>query len=186
MERMSLIALCLLSMAACGRSAAPPDSETKQIVSAVLAAQPDLAAVRKAFLAKHPEEEGLLEALADARLCVARETAGTDNDFDRTEMIRPGAPPFDHAILSKRWDASDLRVAIDDVVILPEHLRWSRPLTWCPSGTLRLGNPTIEGDRARVFVENKCSGWCGWAGEARLRRKKGSWFVEEEVNWWQA
>lgn len=187
MVRTGLISTSLLALAACcDQTSLPHGNGTAEIISAVLARQPDLVAKRKAFLAVHPEEKGYFEGLADIRLCVARETAGSDGDFDSESISRPGPEPNDPGNLSERWTASDRRFAITDVVRLPKHLRWNNILAFCPSGTLRLGNPVIVGDRARVFVENKCSGWCGWGGEIRLRRENGQWLVEKEMSWWQA
>jgi hypothetical protein len=189
MARLCLIAGCLFTLVACGVRAPPPHAQERaEIIAAVLAKQPDLAAEREVLLVDYPDQRGYFDELFDHRLCVARETAGSNKDFAREDMDKPGLPP-NPSILSRRWAESASRFPITAEVTLPKHLRWDDFLTVCPNGVLRLGNPVIADDQARVYVENKCSGWCGWGGwggEVILRRSGGHWLVDQEVNWWQA
>ena len=156
-----------------------------EVVAAVLAAQPDLVADRERYLTEHPEERGYLEAIVDPRLCVARETAGSDGDFDHESIRRPGFAP-DPGTLSEAWESSNRRFRIPKQVKLPSHLRWDGPFSICPNGVLRLGNPEIDGRTARVFVEGKCSGWCGWGGEVLLQKMARGWVVRKISEWWVA
>lgn len=171
-----MITSFLLALVSCSDKAAlPRNNERVAIIDAVLARQPDLAADRKAFLADHPGEKGYFEDLADFRICVTQETAGSGRNHQM--------------ILSERRDASDRRFAITSGVNLPSHLRWDNILAFCPSGSLRLSTPVITGEQARVFVENRSSGWLGsggWGGEVILRRENGQWLVVQEINRWQA
>lgn len=176
----------VLALAACGHRTPPPNAkERTKIIAAVLARQPDLVAQRNAFLTEFPDQRSYFEGVFDIRLCVAQETAGVEGDFDRRDLDRPGHAPNDPRVFSERWANSNQRFAIQDRITLPGHLRWDNMLAVCPSGVLRLGNPVVTGDHARVFVENKCSGWCGWGGEVTLRRTNGRWLVDQEINWWQ-
>ncbi|MBV2148900.1 hypothetical protein KRZ98_11445 [Sphingobium sp. AS12] len=188
MKRIGSVAVLFLLLIGCGDQKALQGgkNETAEIISAVLAKQPDLVAQRKAFLMEHPQERSSLEGMIDSRLCVAPETAGLDDEFDKALVGRRGATPEGLSVFSHRWVASDRRFAINDIVKLPKHLRWKSAFSFCPNGTLYLGNPAIRAGRAHILIENKCSGHCSWGGRAILQRNKGRWRVEEEIVWWQA
>ncbi len=185
MSRQSLFTVALIFLSACsdagtGQGVAPDYEKT---ISAVLIAQPDLATQHREFIAEYPDEASWLDRFFDYRLCVARETAGTSGDFERTDWETNGPPP-DFAVYSDRWEQSPARQTIPGDV-LPKHLRWGGALTFCPSGVLRIGNPNIQGDSAVVYVENSSSVH-GWAGEIEMVREDDGWIVREEWNWWQA
>jgi hypothetical protein len=174
----------LLALCSCAPGpAANPGDDYRQIMTAVLAAQSDVAAQREDWLREHPEERGWLSGLLDHRSCVAAETAGTAGDFD----LETGCGVTEADRLSRTWEASPHRNSLSGVP-LPGHLRWSRALSPCPSGLLRFGNPIIEGDTARVFAEKRatfwCGGFCGWGAEITLRKRGGRWIYEGSTNWW--
>lgn len=185
MTRQLLLTIVLIFVSACSNSGAEHgvSRNHEEIVRAVLIAQPDVAAQHREFVADYPDEASWLSRFVDYRLCVARETAGTDVDFQRTDW-EAGDPPPDFTIYSNRWEESPSRHNIPSD-LLPEHLRWYGALSICPSGVLRIGNPIIQGDRSVVYVEN-ASGTHGWAGEIELMRDGDEWMVHEERIWWQA
>src|SRR5262249_17274253 len=154
-----------LAPGSCSPRSAPTGdwSEATRVLAAVLAAQPDYAADRARHLAQFPEERSHFEGLFDHRLCVAGETAGSTGDFRRPT----GKGEWDSSTLREQWDDSERRVPLP-AEVLPDHLRWNWPLAVCPNGVLRLGNPEVDGATARVFIENKCTGWCGSGGEVLL------------------
>lgn len=184
MSRQFFLTIALIFVSACSDAGAEHgvSRDHEKIVRAVLIAQPDVATQHREFVAEYPDEASWLDRFLDFRLCVARETAGTDDDFERTEW-EAGDPPPDFAIYSDRWEESPSRQNIPGDV-LPEHLRWDAALSFCPSGVLRIGNPIIQGDRSVVYVENSSSVH-GWAGEIELIRDGDEWIVQEERNWWQ-
>lgn len=165
MSRQFFLTIALIFVSACSDAGAEQgvSRDHEKIVRAVLIAQPDVATQHREFVAEYPDEASWLDRFLDYRLCVARETAGTDDDFERTEW-KAGEPPPDFAIYSDRWEESHSRQNIPGDV-LPEHLRWDATLSFCPSGVLRIGNPIIQGDRSVVYVENSSSVH-GWAGKS--------------------
>ncbi|NVE94884.1 hypothetical protein [Altererythrobacter lutimaris] len=158
--------------------------EEKRIITAVLAQLKDGQSEYEKFAEEYPEEDGILGRIADHRFCVAREVAGAPGELDRPEELNPDIAP-NPSIVGERWEKSKTRTPIP-AATLPAHLRWNGPLSFCPSGVIRLGTPEISGDTARVFIENDCSGWCGWGGEVLLKRIDQQWRVTENVNWWEA
>jgi len=154
-----------------------------EIVSAVLTAQPDLASQHREFVAEYPSEASWFDGFFDYRLCVARETAGTSGDFERTDW-EVDAPRPDFDLYRRRWEQSASRHSIAND-LLPAHLRWDAAFSFCPRGLLRIGNPNIQGDSATVYVENTSS-VRGWAGEVELIRTGDEWTVKEEHIWRQS
>ena len=174
--RTCLIVPLILALVACSARTPPAHAKDRaEIIAAILSRQSDLIVERNAFLAAYPHERSYFEGLFDFRLCVAEETAGSDRDFGP-----------DIGTSSERWEKSRPRYWIADQIRLPSHLRWDTLLTYCPTGVIRLSNPAINGDRATVYIENKCSGWWGWGGTVRLQRTNGRWVVGQMINWWQA
>lgn len=185
MLRQITLSVLLIVMSACSDNGGERrvSQDYTEIVGAVLAAQPDVAAQHREFVAEYPDAASWADRFFDYRLCVARETAGGSGDFERTDW-KDGAPPPDFGRYSKRWEQSPSRQPIPSG-LLPAHLRWDAALSWCPSGVLRIGSPNIQGENATVYVENKSSVH-GWGGEIELVKNGDDWIVEEERNWWQA
>ena len=185
MSRQFLLTIALIFVSACSDAGAEHgvSRDHEEIVRAVLIAQPDVATQHREFVAEYSDQASWLDKFADYRLCVARETAGTDDDFQRTDWEAGDRPP-DFTIYSNRWEESPSRHNIPSD-LLPEHLRWDAALSICPSGVLRIGNPVIQGDRSVVYVENS-SGNHGWAGEIELMKDGDEWMIHDEWIWWQA
>ena len=185
MSRQVILSASLIVVCACSGNGADRGvtQDYTEIVGAVLTAQPNVAAQHREFVAEFPDEASWLDRFFDYRICVARETAGTSGEFERTDW-EVGAPTTDFGLYSKRWEQSPLRQPIPSD-LLPAHLRWDSALSFCPSGVLRIGSPNIQGDSATVYVENT-SGVHGWAGEIELVKTDDKWIVQEERNWWQA
>ena len=184
MARRALPAIASFFLSACAYAGSSGEAtrDYSEIVEAVLLAQPDVAKQHREFIAEYPDEESMLDTILDYRLCVSRETAGQKGDFERPDWKGNGASPnFD--LYGKRWEQSQSRQTIP-ARLLPEHLRWAGPLSYCPSGTLRIGSPQTQGKKATVYVENTSSAH-GWAGEVELAEVDGRWVVQEVRDWWQ-
>ena len=171
------------SLLGCAQPGQTMTTENQQIVSAILAQLPDEQSSYKKLAKEYPEKDGLFGRMVDHRLCVARHIAGAPRELDRDDVISNAAPS--PAEVGKRWEESKVRTSMP-TSILPKHLRWDGPLSYCPSGMIRLGTPKVAGNTARVYIENRCSGWCGWGAEVLLKRSHKRWRVTEKVNWWQA
>lgn len=188
MARRVLIALALFAVSACGDATSNGEvtSDYVDIVQEALSVQPDLAKERRQFIAEYPNEASVFEGFFDHRLCVSRQTAGDNNDFERVDW-KPNSstPPPGADLYGKRWDQASSRKDIPKAV-LPSHLRWDTLVSFCPNGVLRLGNPVIEGSEARIYIESKCSGLCSWGDEIIFKRVGGKWIVDRQVNRWQS
>lgn len=173
----ALAALVVLALAACSDRARyeAVSPEYVAIMKVALAAQPDLATEYREYVATNPDEASVFGGFLDHRICVSQMTAGDGNDFKRDR----------HGVHNSPWERSQIRTPIPRN-ILPHHLRWESKFSYCANGVLRFGNPVIEGNEARVFIENKCSGWCGWGGQIDLKRENERWKVEKVENWWVA
>lgn len=158
--------------------------ENQRIITAVLAQLEDQQLEYEKFVKEFPREDGMLGRIVDHRFCVARHVAGAPGELDRPVEANPYEAPNPSKV-GERWEKSKTRTPIPPAA-LPDHLRWDEPLSFCPSGVIRLGTPEVSGDTARVFIENHCSGWCGWGGEVLLERINESWRITDEINWWQA
>jgi len=135
------------------------------------------------YLDRYPEGAGWLDGLIDRRLCVANAIAGEHRNYVTKGRARIANVELLDAERDQ-WDISPSRLTLD-TSILPRHLRWSGPLKYCPSGTLRFGIPETEGHRARVYYENQSS-WNGTGGQLHLLKAGESWVVIADLNWWQA
>ncbi len=185
--------LLVLALAACSGGADEDlDADTIAVLTAALASQPDMPAQMEAWFEEEPDERRWTNDLFDFRLCVARELAGEASDYDRNVQAIgrlasgdsiSGAGIPDIGADQERWDEAERRSQIP-AEILPDHLRWDNPLAICPNGALQLSHPQIDGDRARVYIDNRCSGWCGWGGMLELRRIEGEWQAGEmQIRW---
>lgn len=173
----------LLFAALCGCS---PDTNVsadyEAVLTAVLSYQPDMDEQYRLFIEDYPDQASYLDSFLDQRLCVVRETAGEEGDFERSESIPLDSPPnFDS--YSDTWESSNFRANMPRD-ILPSHLRWDSYLSICPNGTIRFGNPVITQSNATVYVENT-SRYHGWAGDIRLEKVEGKWVVRDTWPWWQ-
>jgi hypothetical protein len=175
-------AALLLTLAACNSPDPPRAEDHHAIIAAVLEAQPDLAASHREFLRDHPEERSFLSGLFDHRLCVEARTAGRPDDFSPSTTIPYGsvAPKGEPEWARPRESYAIARGAV------PHHIRRASLFSICPSGTLRLSNPRFEGEKARVFWEQICRGWCGAGGEIVLTKVRGRWRVEERTGFWES
>jgi len=149
---------------------------------AVLTHQPVMDRLYAEYLDRYPEGAGWLDGLIDRRLCVANAIAGEHRNYVTKGRARIANVELLDAERDQ-WDISPSRLTLD-TSILPRHLRWSGPLKYCPSGTLRFGIPETEGHRARVYYENQSS-WNGTGGQLHLLKAGESWVVIADLNWWQ-
>jgi len=151
-------------------------------MAAVLSHQPNMDRLYAEYLDRYPEDAGWHDGLIDRRLCVANAIAG-----EHSKYVAKGRARIENVELldaeRDQWDSSTNRLTLDPS-ILPRHLRWSGPLKYCPSGTLRFGIPEIKGHRARVYYENQSS-WNGKGGQLHLLKSGDSWVVTADLNWWQ-
>lgn len=183
MSRRFVLLMVIASLSGCVQHEPTMSAENRQIIVALVTQLPDQQSAYEKFAEEHPDEVEFLGRLVDHRLCVARHVAGAPGELVR-EDENPNAAPNPSKV-GERWEESKTRTPIPKGA-LPNHLRWDGPLSYCPSGVIRLGTPEIAGDTARVFIENHCSGWCGWGGEMILKRTGEQWRVTENINWWQA
>jgi len=178
-----VLAIALLSACTDAAPSQEASADYRGIIQAALLKQPDMAAQRRAFVNEYPDESSVFDKVFDYRLCVSPESAGQSGDFVRSKHESNDAPP-DLSIYRTRWERSATRQSIP-AELLPKHLRWDSASSICPSGTLRIGNPIINGTDALVYVEN-ASTVHGWGGELKLTKIGDRWVVLEEKNWWQA
>ena len=185
--------LLVLVLAACsGGADSELDNESVAVLAAALQSQSDVPTDLEARFEEEPDQRHWSHHLFDLRLCVAREVAGDASDFDRNVYAigqlasgdsisgRVSAAP---GTGRERWDEVEHRSRMP-ADVLPDHLRWDHPLSYCPSGVLHLSHPQIEGDRARIFLDNSCSGWCGWGGMLELHKIDGEWQARDlQVHW---
>ncbi len=158
--------------------------DEREIVASILSWQAESSRDNITFFNDNPEMPGLLHDFIDYRFCVADELAGSTAEF----RIRSGEDAFDAPQLSpanqlKNWEQADKRTRMPRNV-LPKDLRWDSSFKYCPLGVLMLSHPDVMGDRAMIFVQNDCSGWCGWGGVYQLHRTETGWEIGEKVEGW--
>lgn len=183
MTRRAGLALALASLAACTDSSVPPRAaDHHAVIAAVLQAQPDVAAERRAYLREFPEEDGILSRLLDHRLCVEGKTAGRPEDFSSSTVNPPGPDGRNREV---KWDRATRSFPIR-AEARPPYLRRAWSLSICPAGTVRLSNPRFDGGTARIFIEKRCRGWCGSGGELILKKRRGRWEIEGWASRWMS
>lgn len=183
-RKAAMVAILAHALTSCGQSEPPSDRAVRlSIITSVLEHQPDIAAQTKAHFEEYPEERSFIEVMLDRRLCIDPQTTGSpDAQSAQQENQSPFAAP-DPGRSTDAWKGKAPRYSLSGIS-LPKHLRWDSPISFCPSGTMFLGNPAIEGDSARVPYVIECGGLCGGGGQYRLRRVQAEWrFLENEV-WW--
>ncbi|WP_209346843.1 hypothetical protein [Pontixanthobacter sp. CEM42] len=162
------------------------DSETRDIIRAALESQADIPSQYAEWFAEHPEEKSNLPSLFDQRLCVKDELAGTTADFRMTREAADAdgsAPGLNPREKREMWDNVRVRSTLPRD-IKPKHLRWDGPLRYCVNGVLWMSHPEVDGDNATIFIQNECTGWCGWGGVLELKRDAGGWKAGELSEWW--
>lgn len=182
-----LATAAFLAATACSdRPQSSLDEDSVAILKAVLEHQEDIPAEWDRYYATNPGEEFWGNRLFDRRMCVEREVAASADEFDRYKMqVRTGAnePGFSPTENFELWEASKNRSVLP-TSILPAHLVWDGPFNLCSSGVLWLSHPVVNGDEATIFLQNECSGWCGWGGLLQLKRSKKGWEIGEFSQYW--
>ncbi|WP_160602750.1 hypothetical protein [Pontixanthobacter aquaemixtae] len=164
------------------------DRDTHAIIATVLALQADIPVENEKWFSEHPEEKPNFYGWFDHRLCVARELAGTTAEIRMARnSVQANGGTTDFGLNGKRqaWESASKRSVLPSD-IKPEHLRWDGALKYCLNGVLWMSHPEIDGDDATIFIQNECSGWCGWGGVYELKRTKAGWELGDKLEGWMS